>query len=222
MMKKKLIIYGSGNFAEYIRYAFDHDSDYDVEAFCLEASYLLKLTDRSQNDLEILNFNTLRDTHSPSNYDLFIAIGNDLLRERIFNEAESMGFKLANYISSKAIVWENIQVGKNVFISEDTAIQPFVEIGDNTIMIGPRIGHHSKIGSHVLLSLSFIGANSNIGDNSFLGLNSAIKPNTIIGKRNIIGMGCNITRNTEENEVYSSASANKRNLSYQDLNGKYL
>lgn len=221
-MSKNLIIYGNGNFAEYIRYAFEQDSDYTVKAFCLEASYLSQLAERTQNGLEILDFNTLKDTHSPSDYDLFIAIGNDAIRERIFNETKSMGFKLANYISSKACVWHNLRLGTNVFISEDTAIQPFVEIGDNTIMIGPRIGHHCKIGSHILLSLSFIGANSSIGDNSFLGLNSAIKPNTVIEKRNIIGMGCNISKHTRENEVYSSASAKKRNLTYQDLNGKYL
>jgi sugar O-acyltransferase (sialic acid O-acetyltransferase NeuD family) len=221
-MPKNLIIYGIGNFAEYIRYAFDQDSAYTVKAFCLEASYLPPITKRTQNGLEILNFNTLRNTYSPSRFELFIAIGNDAIRERIFNEANSMGFKLANYLSSKATVWENIQFGKNVFISEDTGIQPFVEIGDNTIIIGSKIGHHSKIGSHVLLSLSHIGANSIIGNNSFLGLNSVIKPNTIIEKNNIIGMGCNITKNTRVNEVYSSASSKKRNLNYQDLNGKYL
>ncbi|MGY5851061.1 acetyltransferase [Salegentibacter sp. F14] len=221
-MQKNLIIYGRGNFAEYIRYAFDQDSDYEVKAFCLEGSYLENVKDGTQNGLDILNFNTLEESHPPSHYDLFIAIGNDLLRERIFKEAKLKGYRLANFISSQATVWENIKLGTNVFISEDTAIQPFVTIGDNTIMIGPRIGHHSKIGDHVLLSLSFIGANSKIGNNSFLGLNSAIKPNTIIEKRNIIGMGCNITKNTKENEVYSSTTAKKRNLSYQDLNGKYL
>ncbi len=219
-MKKKLIIYGSGNFAEYIRYAFDHDSEYEVKAFCLESSLFRKNTE--QNGLEILNFNKLNQTHSPENYELFIAVGNDIIRERIYNEAGSLGYNLANYISTQATVWDNLKLGKNIFISEDTAIQPFVEIGNNTIMIGPRIGHHCKIGSNILLSLSFIGANSIIGDNSFLGINTAIKPNTVIEKRNIIGMGCNITKNTKENEVYSSPSSTKRKLSYYDLSGRYL
>ncbi|WP_081210069.1 acetyltransferase [Salegentibacter sediminis] len=221
-MQNNLIIYGSGKFAEYIRYAFEYDSDYRVKAFCLEASYLSNLADQTQNGLEILNFNSLKNTYDPSNFELFIAIGNDALRERIFNEAKSMGYKLASYVSSKATVFEEIKIGKNVFISEDTGIQPFVEIGDNTIIIGSKIGHHTHIGNHVLLSISTIGANSYIGDNSFLGLNSTIKPNTRIEKRNIIGMGCNITKNTKENEVYSSTPAKRRNISYGDLKDKYL
>lgn len=221
-MQKNLIIYGSGNFAEYIRYAFDHDSNYRVKAFCLEASYLSNLGDQTQNGLEILNFNSLKDTYPPSKYELFIAIGNDALRERIFNEAKLMGFKLANYISTKATVFEKLKIGSNVFISENTGIQPFVEIGDNTLIIGSNIGHHTKIGNHILLSISSIGANSRIGDNSFLGLNSVIKPNTVISKKNIIGMGCIIAQNTQPNEVYSSPTAKKRSLTYQDLNGKYL
>src|SRR5690606_4756012 len=103
-----------------------------------------------------------------------------------------------------------LKTGENVFISEDTAIQPFVEIGNNTILIGARIGHHSIIGSNVLLSLSFVGANCKIGNNSFIGLNSAIKPGVSIGNFNIIGMGCNIIKNTKDREVYSAPKAQKR------------
>ncbi len=221
MKNKKLIIYGIGKFAEYIKYAFTHDSPYEVKAFCIESSYLSQLKTQSE-ELEILNFDSLEKEYSPKDYHLFIAVGNDSVRERIFKDAKRKGYSIASYVSSKAIIWKELIIGENVFISEDTAMQPFVEIGDNTLIIGAKIGHHCTIGKNVLLSLTFIGAEASIGNNSFVGLNSVIKPGTKIGNQNIIGMGCNITRNTNDGEVYSAPSAIKRKVSYRDISKKYL
>ena len=38
MPKKKLIIYGTGSFAEYVSYVFENDSPYEVCGFCMESS----------------------------------------------------------------------------------------------------------------------------------------------------------------------------------------
>lgn len=221
MKDKKLIIYGVGEFAEYIGYAFSNDSEYIVSGYCVEKSYIKK-TKREEPHDELMNFDNLEEKYPPGEYSLFIAVGNDAVRERIFQQAKRKGYSLANYVASRSIHWEDLKIGENVFISEDTAIQPFVEIGDNSIFIGARIGHHSIIGSNVLLSLSFVGANCKIGNNSFIGLNSAIKPGVSIGNFNIIGMGCNIIKNTADGEVYSAPKAQKRSVSYSELGKKYL
>lgn len=218
---KKLIIYGIGKFTDYIKYAFQHDSSYEVMAQCLESNYLNKITP-PEDSLPIVNFEDLNSSYPPDEYDLFIAVGNDSIRERLFESAKNKGYKLASYLSSKATYWDNMEIGENVFISEDSAMQPFVKIGNNTMIIGARIGHHCMIGSNVLLSLTFLGANVIIGDNSFLGLNSAVKPGIRIGDKNIIGMGCNILKDTKEGEVYTAAKTSKRGLTYFDLSDKYL
>ena len=220
-MKKKLIIYGIGKFTDYISYLFSNDSDFEVAAYCLEANYLSKLKIGTL-DLPMVSLEEVSEKFPPDEYYFFIAIGNDQLRERIFNECKNKKYRLASFISSKSVLYPEISVGENVFISEDTAIQPFVKIANNSFLIGARVGHHSEIGKNTLLSLSSIGANCVIGDNSFLGINSAVKPNTVIGKKNIIGMGCIITKDTLDFEVYSSSTTKKRNLSYNDISDKYL
>lgn len=221
MVEKKLIIYGVGEFAEYVSYAFSHDSDYLISGFCIENSYFEKVKNEVANN-KLLDFDDLEKTCSPEEYVLFIAIGNDKIRQRIFQQAKNKGYSFASYIASNSVYWENLKIGENVFISEDTAIQPFVEIGDNSIFIGSRIGHHSVIGSNVLLSLSFIGANCKIGNNSFIGMNSAVKSGVSIGNFNIIGMGCNIIANTSDYEIYSAPKAKKRSVTYSEFNEKYL
>ncbi len=221
MKNKKLIIYGYGKFAEYVRYVFTHDTDYDVINFCLEASYLAKLN-IIEGESEIFNFDNLEENYNPDQYDLFIAVGNDKIRERLFLSGKKKGFVMANYISKKTILWENLSLGQNVFISEDSAFQPFVKIGDNTIIIGAKIGHHSIIGANSLLSTCVIGANVKIGNNCFLGINSSVKSNIEIGDRNIIGMGSIITKNTGELEVFTTPAAIKRKLNYSDISDRYL
>lgn len=221
MKKNKLIIYGHGKYAEYVKYAFTNDTTYEVIGFCLESSYLSTLKS-TEGDKEIFNFDNIEENFPPDQYDLFIAVGSDKVRERLFLSALSKGFSPINYISSKALFWDNLKLGKNVFISENSAIQPFVEIGDNTIIIGAEIGHHCIIGSHSLLSTCVIGATARIGNNCFLGINSSVKNGLQIGDKNIIGMGCIMTRNTGDLEVYSTPSAVKRKVTYTDIADRFL
>ena len=219
--KRKLIIYGIGKFAEYVSYSFNNDSEYEVVAHCIESEFFKKIKNYNST-VPLLNFDELEKEHPPEKYYLFIAVGNDKIRERIFLSSKKRKFQFANYISSFSINWKNLKLGRNVFISEDSAIQPFVEIEDNCILIGAKIGHHSIIKKNSLLSTSVVGANVKIGENSFLGINSGVKSNVIIGSRNIIGMGSIITTNTLNNEIYSTPTAKKRNLNYEEIQNRHL
>ncbi|MGY5846904.1 acetyltransferase [Salegentibacter sp. HM20] len=221
MKTRKLIIYGVGNFADFICYSFNQDSPYTVVAQCVEESYLAKASEIPHH-FTLVNFDDLEKNYDPNEYDLFISAGNDELRERIFLTAKQKGYSLASYISTNAICPTNLKIGANVFIGEATFIQPYVQIDDNSIILGARIGHHSKIGKNSLLSVCLLGAEVEVGSNSFIGLNATVKPKIKIGNKNIIGMSCNITSNTGDKSIFSHPGTKKRALSYDDLKGKYL
>ncbi|QIR36158.1 acetyltransferase [Tolypothrix sp. PCC 7910] len=221
MKRNKIVIYGIGSFAEYVSYILSNDGEYDVVSLCVEAGVTVD-KHRKYQDLPIFSFENIEEYFSPVEYQFFIAVGNNWIRERIFNASKCKGYSLISYVSKKAITYENLECGENVFISEGSTIQPFVSIGNNTIIISSSIGHHSLIGNNVLLSCSYLAGNVSIGDNSFLGLNSMVKQNTMIGSNNIIGMGCNVTKNTGNDEVYSVKTTSKRNISAKDFINKYL
>lgn len=222
MDKSKVIIFGLGRFAEYASYVISHDTNYKVYGFCVDKKYVPKNVTKFAG-LQIFDFEDLEQKLPPSEYRLFIAVGNNYLRERIFNASKDKGYSFISYISSKAVIWKDLKYGENVFLSEDTGIQPFVSIGDNTIIIGSKIGHHSIIGQNVLLSICYLAGNVKVGDNSFLGLNSAVQQNTIIGQNNIIGMGCIIEKDTNDGEVYSNAKTTiKRAVSSERLRDRFL
>lgn len=218
MNKKKLLIYGTGRLAEYASYVFQNDTEYHVEGYCMEKEYLIK--NNLNPDTRI--FEEIQDLFLKEHYHLFIAVGNNLVRERIYRSAKEKGINMATYISSKASIWPNMQTGENCFIGEGSVIQPFVKIGNNTILFGARLGHHTVVGDHVLLSGPTVGGNVVIGDYTFIGLNAVVLQHLNIGSKNIIGMGVAIKSSTQVGEVYSSANFKKRKVSFDDISNSYL
>ena len=221
MKDKKLIIYGVGKFTDFICYSFMNDSDYTIIAQCVEGNYLSKANE-TEHEYPLVNFDNLEETFLPEDFELFITVGDDKIRERIYETAKKKHYKLATYISTSSIVPKNLITGDNVYIGEKTGIQPFVEIKDNTFIIGANIGHHCKIGKNSILSVCTLGAEVMVGDNCFIGLNATIRPRITIGAKNIIGMNCSITSNTTEKSIFNQPSSKKRALSYDDLKGRYL
>lgn len=219
MKRKKLIIYGIGRLAEYATYVFNNDSDYEIIGKCIEENYL-NINESEENDL--ISFEEIEKKYAADEVELFIAVGNNTVRERIYSLTKQKGYSLASYISSKATFWENLEIGENCFIGEGSVIQPFVKIADNTILFGARIGHHCVIGKHSLLSGPTVGGNVSIGEYSFLGLNSVIQQNINIGSKNIIGMGVAIKNTTPDKAVFSAPNFTKRTVSFDDISNNYL
>jgi sugar O-acyltransferase (sialic acid O-acetyltransferase NeuD family) len=190
---RKLIIVGDTAFAEIAYEYFTHDSEYEVVAFSVESAYLKK---DSLFGLPVVPFETLEETYLPSEHSVYAAnVYTQLnrLRTRLCREAKAKGYQLASYVSSRAFVWRNVEIGEHCFIFEDNTVQPFVKLGDNVVLwSGNHIGHHSTIrdncfvSSHVVIS-GFV----EVGENCFLGVNSTIVNNVTIGKD--CWLGPNIT-----------------------------
>ncbi|WP_316747941.1 acetyltransferase [Pedobacter gandavensis] len=205
----KVVIYGTGKMAELICYSFNNDSPYEVVAFCVDDAYISDMQ-TTLMDLPIVNFDQLLLQYPPEDYCMHIAIGRNSARASVFHKIREAGYTFANYISSKASVWPDLNVGHNVFIDQGCGIHPFVSIGNNCILIGARIGHHCTIKDHVLLSGNILAGNVTVGSNSFLGINSSVKEDVCIGENNIVGAGVFITKDTEDNKLISNPSTPQR------------
>jgi sugar O-acyltransferase (sialic acid O-acetyltransferase NeuD family) len=209
---KKLVIFGAKNFAEIVHYYFTHDSDYSVAGFTLDASYLKEQTFQG---LPVVAFEEIERHFAPGEHDLFVAIGiHQVNRRRAAKvaEAEAKGYALASFVSSRADVPADLRVRPNTMIMERAGIQPFVEIGRNTIIwSATRIGFHTRIGDHCWVVAPIFGESVKVGDYSFVGLNATVAPGVSIGKSNILGAGCLILKDTKDGEVYrGKASAPAR------------
>ena len=220
-MKSKLIVFGTGDISELITTFLKKESHYSIAGYCVEESF----KKNTQNFLgaPVVSFEELSERFPPSKFKLFIAIGNNYVRERIFTESKEKGYSMISHVTESVTHWDDLKFGENALISGISSLQPFVKVGDNTFIIGSKIGHHSIIGNHTLLSCTTLGGNVKIGDYSFLGLNSAVQHDTVIGEKNIIGMGSNISQNTKKNEVYTANNSTvKRSVSTDQIKTKYM
>ena len=182
--RRKLVIVGDTAFAEIAYEYFTHDSDYEVVAFSVEREYLKR---EELFGLPVVPFETLEETHAPAEHSVYCAnVYTQLnrLRTRLAAAAKRKGYALASYVSSRAFVWPNVELGEHCFIFEDNTVQPFVRIGNNVVLwSGNHIGHHSAVGDNCFVSSHVvISGYVEVGENCFLGVNATVANNLKIGR----------------------------------------
>lgn len=218
-MKKKLIIFGTGDIAELAHYYFRSDSNYEVIGFTVDGAYL---QDSIFCGLPVVSFEEISKHYSPHQYELFIALSYsklNLIRKEKYLAAKALGYQLASFVSSRATVLNQGNIGDNCFIFEDNTIQPFVSIGNNvTLWSGNHIGHHSQImdhcfvASHVVISGGVI-----IGEQCFIGVNATLRDHIKIGERCVIGAGTLLLADAEPEGVYMGTATPRSTLNSQRL-----
>jgi sugar O-acyltransferase (sialic acid O-acetyltransferase NeuD family) len=212
---KPLVIVGNGEIAEMACEYFAYDSARTVAAFAIGADYITTplLHDRPVTPLE-----QMTDLYPPDAYDAFVAIGDsqlNRLRRRQVDHVKGLGYHLVSYVSSKAFVWRNVQIGENCFILEHNVLQPFTVVGDNvTLWSGNHIGHRSVIEDDVFVASHVVVSGfCRIGARSFIGVNAALAHQVSVAPDNFIAMAAVVTASTEPDSVYKGHPAEKRAIS---------
>jgi sugar O-acyltransferase (sialic acid O-acetyltransferase NeuD family) len=210
--ERKLILVGDSLFAEIAYEYFTHDSEYKVVGFTVESEYLKR--DRFM-ELPVTPFEALEERFDPGDHSVYVAATYgqlNRLRTRLADESAAKGYALASYVSSRAFVWRNVELGEHCFVFEDNTIQPFVTVGRNVVFwSGNHIGHHSTIQDNCFISSHVVISGSvTIGENSFLGVNATLVNDISIGRDNWIGPAVTVTRSTEDGQFWAPSKSRLR------------
>jgi sugar O-acyltransferase (sialic acid O-acetyltransferase NeuD family) len=216
---KRVIIFGTGSFAEVAHFYLKNDSPYEVVAFTANK---LHIKNEKLLNLPIIPFEEVELKFPPSEFEMFVAVGYvnmNKTRAEICKKAKEKGYKLITYVNSKVTKWGELDIGENCFIFENVVIQPFVKIGNDVIMwSGNHIGHHSKIGDHCFItSHVVVSGNVEIGPYCFLGVNSTLRDSIKIAQECVIGAGSLIMDDTKEKEVYAATKSKPLSISSDKL-----
>lgn len=190
-MKKRLVIFGSGDIAQLAHFYFGTDSDYEVVCFAVDAAYI---TEPTFCGLPVVAFENIAEHYGPEDHDLFVALSysrlNEVRKEK-YLAAKAMGYHMTSFISSQATVLNDGRIGENCFIFEDNTIQPFVTIGNNvTLWSGNHIGHHSTIKDYCFIaSHVVVSGGVEIGEQCFIGVNATLRDHIKIGDKCVLGAG---------------------------------
>jgi sugar O-acyltransferase (sialic acid O-acetyltransferase NeuD family) len=217
----KVVIFGTGEFAQVAAIYLEADSPHEVVAFTADAE---RCTDKELLGKPIVPFEDLPRLYPSEEYQLFVAIGFKGLnqaRAEVFHRCKALGYRCIRYVCSKAIQWGHVEVGENSFIFENNVLQPFVRIGDNSVLwSGNHIGHHARIGDHCFLtSHVVVSGGTVVGDYCFVGVNATLGDHVHIAPRCVIGAGAIVVRDTEEGGAYLGAISEKARVPAARLRG---
>lgn len=202
--KQKIVIVGDGETAELAYEYFTHDSPHEIVGFAVEAAY--KKRDEFFG-LPVVALEEIERHFSLQEHQAFVAISYTQLnrvRTRVFKTVKAKGYVCASYISSRAFVWHNAEIGENCFIFENNVIQYKVKIGDNVVLwSGNHIGHQTVIQDNVFISSHVVVSGyCEVGANTFMGVNSSVANDVKIAPDNVIAMGAVVHKNTEPRKIY--------------------
>jgi len=200
----KVLIFGAGQTAKIAYQYIKNDSSHKIVAFTANAEFI---KDKTFLGLPLVPFETIEEIFPPEEFKMFVAMSYhslNRLRASKYDEAKKKKYKLISYVSSKAGIIGDVQIGDNCFILENQSIQPYVKIGNNVwIWSGVLVGHHTVIGDHCWLTSEVsIGGNAKIGSYCFLGMNATVGHMVTIGQESFIGASTLITKNAKEKSVY--------------------
>jgi len=202
-MKRKLWIFGAGNFAEMAHYLFSTDSPYEVAGFTVDAAYM---NGERFKGLPVVAYEELPVGGPAGDADLFVAVGvgkiNTLRAEKVARVSAD-GWTLASFVSSSASHAPDFVARPNTMIMDHVNLHPMVAVGSDTVIwSSSRIALKVSIGDHVWITSAVIGDSSVIGDFSFIGINATIAPFVRVGSHNLIGAAAVILHDTKDYAVY--------------------
>lgn len=216
----RVVIFGIQDFASLAHFYLRHDSPHEVVAFAVHEKYLP--SPATLEGLPVVSFESVEGRYPPSDFEFFAPMSHrrmNSLRASVYSEIKSKGYKLINYVSSRATTFPDFSIGDNCFILEDNTVQPYVKIGSNVVLwSGNHIGHHSTIGDHVLFTSHVVlSGHCVVEPYAFFGVNATIKDNTRIAEGSLVAMAATITRDTEPWGVYKGSPAKKGDVLSKDL-----
>lgn len=140
-----------------------------------------------------------------SNNKVFIAIGNNSIRRKIYEKLKSGKIFLnKTLIHSNTTISKSSLIEEQTFISAGVIINPQVKIGVGCIInTGAIIEHDCSIGkfSHIAPGAVLAG-NVSIGIGCMIGANAVIKQGVNVGDNVIIGAGAVVLKHINSNTTF--------------------
>jgi sugar O-acyltransferase (sialic acid O-acetyltransferase NeuD family) len=205
-MAKPIVIVGTGLLAEQMRFYFEHQAGWRVEAHALDPEYL-----REDTFLErpVLAFDDAVQRFPAATHDLFVAIGHTATaaRKRKVLAAQALGYALPSFVHASASVAPGVAIGPNTLIQELAVVAPFVRLGDD-VMLCPQVGinHHTRVGAHCFFApAAVVCGEAQIGELCFIGANATIRDRVTVGDGCVIGAGAVVMADCEPRGLYRAA-----------------
>ncbi|PFA18425.1 acetyltransferase [Bacillus cereus] len=142
-------------------------------------------------------------------YDFFVGIGNNSIRERIQSKLESEGASLPTLIHPSAVIGEQVELGEGTVVMAGAVINCCTTIGKGCIInTGSTIDHDNVIEDYIHISPgAHLAGTVKVGHGSWLGIGSLVSNNINITRGCKVGAGAVVVRDITEEGTYVGVPA---------------
>ena len=197
-MKKILIIIGASGHGKVVA---------DIAVKMNHWKEILFLDD-NETVKECLGFKVVGKIDEAINYkhqvDFFVAIGNNEIRERVFNYFIKLDLSLISLIHPSVILGMDVEIGKGSVLMAGVIINSSTTIGKGCIInTGSSLDHDNLVGDFVHISpgVRLAGA-VRIDKKCWIGIGSTISNNISVCEECILGAGSVVVGNIKETGIY--------------------
>lgn len=179
-MHKRAFIFGAGGHARVIASLLPH--------FIEQVIFVDLMANGEQVISEAQFFNDLDQYREAP---VYLGIGNNEIRERLFHELKQAGITPANCISEKAFVAREVELGLGVVICPGAVVGTGAKIGDNVIINTlAGVDHDCQIGDHSQVAPgTVLGGGVRVGARTMIGMGSTILPGITLGDEVVVRAG---------------------------------
>ncbi|MDA2271786.1 acetyltransferase [Bacillus thuringiensis] len=144
-------------------------------------------------------------------YDFFVGIGNNVIREEIQGKLEAEGASLPTLIHPSAIIGDQVEFGAGTVVMAGAVINCCTIIGKGCIInTGSTIDHDNLIEDYVHISPGVhLAGTIKVGRGTWLGIGSVVSNNISITDGCRIGAGALVIRNINETGTYVGVPVKK-------------
>jgi sugar O-acyltransferase (sialic acid O-acetyltransferase NeuD family) len=128
---------------------------------------------------------------------VIVAIGDNMVRKRAYEEATSRGERLATAVHPRAVVAPDVRLGDGVMVCAGVVVNPGTIIGENVILnTGCSVDHHNNIGAHAHIAPGVrLGGAVSVGEGALVGIGAVVAPGLSLGEGCTVGAGAVVLRN---------------------------
>jgi sugar O-acyltransferase (sialic acid O-acetyltransferase NeuD family) len=139
---------------------------------------------------------TVADLGAIAHDALVVAIGDNRIRQRLFESLRAQGERFVVAHHPSAVIAPDVPVGPGSMICAGVVVCPGSVVGANVLLnTSCTVDHHNQVADHVHITPGVhLGGEVTVGEGVFLGIGSSVIPRRTIGPWARVGVGSVVTK----------------------------
>ena len=132
---------------------------------------------------------------------VFLALGDNRTRARLYDELSSRGETFATAIHPASTLASSVSIGDGTLVCAGVVVNPYAEVGTNVILnTSCSVDHHCRIERdvHIAPGVNLAGAVT-IGAETLVGIGASVIPAVAIGSGCVVGAGATVISDVPAN-----------------------